>query len=129
MNKELRRKSRKRWFQEHKEQRKKYNRQYSQSHKEQRKEVDRIRHRKAKYGISTEQFNQLRMAQDNKCAICQRSFIEEPHVDHDHTTGKVRGLLCHHCNTMLGLSGDNPVVLMSGIRYLETSKIGEVKTK
>ena len=44
-------------------------------------------------------------AQDNKCQVCGRDFDEfrtRPNVDHNHTTGQVRGLLCHHCNQIVG---------------------------
>lgn len=58
-----------------------------------------------KYGITIDQYQALLVLQDNKCALCGTS---EPrgkgswHVDHNHETGDVRGLLCHPCNTALG---------------------------
>lgn len=57
-----------------------------------------------RYGITAEEYDALLSAQGGRCAMCKR-----PHrgrgrlaVDHDHATGRVRGLLCFHCNTMLG---------------------------
>ena len=71
------------------------------------------------FGITPEQYDQMLADQDGKCAICSGA---EPgghgqwHVDHDHETGVVRGLLCHHCNVGLGHFKDNPdLLLMAGI--------------
>ena len=57
------------------------------------------------YGISLDDYNELFIQQGGKCAICgklQSEFDYPFHVDHDHKTGKVRGLLCSGCNTGLG---------------------------
>lgn len=51
------------------------------------------------------------------CAACDST--EKLHVDHDHTTGKVRGLLCHGCNIALGMAKDNPRTLRNLASYLE----------
>ena len=76
-----------------------------------------------KYKMTREQYNDLITAQDHKCAICHvpigrvgKRFT----VDHDHSTGKVRGLLCFNCNTALGYLGDNIDTLNNAIRYLTT---------
>ena len=82
-----------------------------------------------RYGITVEQFQEMLEKQDNKCQICQKVFRSEvgaPHVDHDHqccpedkSCGKcVRGLLCTHCNVMLGSAKDNPEVLLRAVAYL-----------
>jgi hypothetical protein len=81
------------------------------------------RNLKRQYGLDWENYSKLLESQNNCCAICkspdsgsmcsQRLF-----VDHCHDTGKVRGLLCHHCNTALGLFQDNPLILKSAINYL-----------
>lgn len=76
----------------------------------------------AEYGISIEEYEAMKEAQDNKCAICE----EEPEVlvvDHDHETGKVRGLLCHSCNRGLGLFGDDPERLRRAVKFLQYKKI------
>lgn len=73
------------------------------------------------YGISLETYQEMLAEQDNRCAICKS---ENPggkgrlHVDHCHATGKVRGLLCHYCNTMLGLSRESVENLSAAIEYL-----------
>jgi hypothetical protein len=75
-----------------------------------------------KYGISLIEYDVLLAAQGGKCAICGR---ERPtrgdqmlQVDHCHRTGKVRGLLCSPCNTVLGFLEDNPQALQAAIVYL-----------
>ena len=77
-----------------------------------------------RHGLSTEQFDLLRSKYNGKCWACQEN--EGTSVDHDHncctgawSCGKcVRGILCHHCNTALGLSGDSPERLIRLINYL-----------
>ena len=66
------------------------------------------------YGLTYEAWQNLVTAQDNKCAACgQEEHGMNQHgrmalaVDHDHSTGKVRALLCHRCNRALGLMGDD----------------------
>ena len=73
--------------------------------------------RRRRYGLTPERYLGMREAQGDACAICKRarSLV----VDHCHTTGQVRGLLCHHCNTMLGQADDNPELLLAAIRYLQ----------
>jgi len=75
-----------------------------------------------KYGITTEQRDEMIEAQDNKCLICNTDFDEidhAPHVDHCHESGIVRGILCKFCNTGLGQFKDNTDFLKSAIEYLE----------
>lgn len=54
------------------------------------------------YGLSWEEYLLLLEGQDGVCAICHQPSDRELHVDHDHLTGRVRGLLCGRCNTGLG---------------------------
>ncbi len=57
------------------------------------------------YGLTVEAFNEMKLVQENKCLICSKNFDElkkQPHVDHDHLTGEIRGILCGSCNTKLG---------------------------
>lgn len=79
-----------------------------------------------RYGMTPEEFAAMLKAQDGRCAVCgvtkpngakrQRRMF----VDHDHETGKVRGLLCHGCNSARGLVRENPAVLRELARYIET---------
>lgn len=58
-------------------------------------------------------------AQGGVCAICRRPSDPAPlHVDHDHRTGAIRGLLCSPCNTAIGLLGDDPDRMMAAAAYL-----------
>ena len=56
--------------------------------------------------------------QDGKCAICTKPFPGRIAIDHDHRTGRVRGLLCTSCNTGIGKLGDDPELLLRAISYL-----------
>jgi Recombination endonuclease VII len=74
-------------------------------------------HLKRRYGISAKEFDELVATQGGGCAICGK---EEPeHVDHDHLTGEVRGVLCFNCNGGLGQFRDSTDFLRSAATYLE----------
>lgn len=83
------------------------------------------------YGLSEDQFEKMLLDQNFSCAVCGDSFTNEPglnssrdgkpHVDHDHTTGRIRGLLCHQCNSMLGFSRDNEFILRQAVAYLDAN--------
>ena len=72
-----------------------------------------------RYGITQADFNHMRIAQHNRCAICREVFTKTPRVDHNHDSGKVRGLLCGPCNIGIGLLKDSAVRLRMALRYLE----------
>ena len=85
-------------------------------------------HLKYKYGISPEHFFKTLAAQGNKCAICKtvlpdllkyenrrRGYA----IDHNHETGEFRGILCLHCNSLLGMAQDDVGVLSAAIKYLQ----------
>lgn len=74
------------------------------------------------YGISLSEFNRMREEQGNKCAICRADKPGGPgawHVDHDHETRAVRGLLCQGCNIGIGCLGDNPDRIRAAAEYVE----------
>ncbi len=80
-------------------------------------------HLKSRYGITINDYNCLLEKQNKKCAICDmtlNSNSKTKHlcVDHDHKTGKVRGLLCGNCNRLLGNAKDNVEILQKAIEYL-----------
>ena len=85
--------------------------------------MDHRRHRlKRDYGLSLKQYDQMLAMQDGRCAICGNPPEGRVLcVDHSHETGKVRGLLCHHCNTALGMCKDDPGLLRKAAEYLEES--------
>ncbi len=78
----------------------------------------KVYERARRYDLTHETYLQMLKEQDNKCAICGNSFTGSPYVDHCHTTGKVRGLLCSTCNTGLGGFKDDPTILENAIKYL-----------
>lgn len=90
---------------------------YNSSHPEQR-----LAQRVRKYGLTAEEYKQLIDKQDGKCAICGASIGntegDRLYVDHDHATGKVRGLLCSNCNLGLGKFQDSVQLLQKAILYL-----------
>lgn len=74
-----------------------------------------------KYGITSEQRTEMFEAQKGCCKICGKHESEQRRalaVDHCHTTGAVRGLLCDNCNRGIGYFRDNPEVLKAAIKYL-----------
>lgn len=74
------------------------------------------------YGLSWEEFDSLWETSQGKCRICQKTLEQDSkdtHVDHCHTSGAVRGLLCRHCNQGLGHFRDNPTYLAAAIEYLK----------
>lgn len=79
------------------------------------------------YGISYEEYMRMHSEQGGKCKLCGgEGFLMRKHhktklvVDHCHSTGKIRGLLCHNCNRALGLMQDNVETLQNAIDYLKT---------
>ena len=77
------------------------------------------------YGITKSIYESMLVEQGYKCKICNRSEKEVGkalRVDHCHKTGKVRGLLCSKCNTLLGMAGDSVEVLKEAINYLKRNK-------
>src|SRR3990167_3461436 len=79
-------------------------------------------HLKIHYGLTQEDYNIFFDFQKGKCAICgkhQSEINKALFVDHNHETGKERGLLCYTCNAALGMFYDSPDNLESAINYLK----------
>jgi hypothetical protein len=77
--------------------------------------------RKRLFGVTPEQFDEMLNSQNGRCAICNKPHSADKRsfaVDHDHKTGKVRGLLCSRCNLTLGQLEDNIELFQSAIIYL-----------
>lgn len=73
-----------------------------------------------KYGIGLEEYQRLIASQNGKCPICGRLLpAGNPVVDHDHDTGRVRGVLHNRCNLAIGIFGDSPRRLRIAAAYLE----------
>ena len=82
-----------------------------------------VRHLKQFYKITKEEYEALLAKQCYVCVVCGKpnQHNKRLHIDHDHKTGKVRGLLCNHCNTALGLVHDDVGVLAALIQYLNAN--------
>lgn len=81
------------------------------------------RKRRYKYWLEEEVYQEILEAQGNACGICRgdggtRGLV----VDHEHVSGRVRGILCHPCNTALGLLNDSPQALRRAIVWLDPFK-------
>lgn len=83
------------------------------------------KHIEKSYGVTSDQYHAMLLAQGGVCAICgRRPMKSRLAVDHCHRTGKVRSLLCRKCNSMIGLAGDRPDVLACGVAYLRAHSEG-----
>lgn len=94
-----------------------------QRQRERRKGVGTgVKERCYRYGILPAEYDRLRKQQDYRCALCGLSEDDNLHgvlyIDHSHTTGTVRGLLCSECNSGLGKFRDNPALLRKAAEYL-----------
>ena len=132
-NREKMRQSRKEWTQKNKHRVNKKRQERREKTRERENELARIsyhknkstarnRQLKEKFGISIEEYDELLKKQNNKCAICESISCKSGNrfaVDHDHNTGRVRGLLCLACNTSLGQFNDSQELLYKAISYLQ----------
>jgi hypothetical protein len=93
---------------------------YSQLSDEKKDEYNHRGNLKKKFGISPQDYSAMLSKQDGVCAVCKKPDSEGKRlaVDHCHNTGKIRGLLCGHCNTGLGKFFDNITYLTDAINYL-----------
>ena len=89
---------------------------------------NRASHLKRKFGLTPDAYAEMSALQGGVCVICRqpetkvcRTGVVQPlSVDHDHATGRVRGLLCCNCNRMLGSAQDSVEVLQAAANYLST---------
>ncbi len=79
------------------------------------------KHLRLSYGMSLSDYYKLLDKQGGICIICKQLNRNGARlcVDHDHNTGRVRGLLCTQCNAILGYVNDNPLILKEAVKYLE----------
>lgn len=98
---------------------------YSVEHKETKAKYAREHRLQSKYGLTLEDYNVMWNEQEGRCKICKKHEQELGKVllvDHCHTTTKIRGLLCHHCNVGLGHFCDNIELMQTAINYLKEIK-------
>jgi hypothetical protein len=89
----------------------------------------RYNHVVRKYGLTPGQYEALLQSQCGKCALCQQDMGLDVCVEHDHTTGVVRGLTHRRCNSIMGLAGDNAELLMMAVRYLNGNTRGGIRIR
>lgn len=79
---------------------------------------------KYKFNMTLEQYDKIFENQNGVCAICDgiNKSGRRLSVDHNHKTGKIRALLCDHCNHLLGQAKENIIILQSAIDYLKKHK-------
>ncbi len=95
-------------------------RKYNYKYRERRKPIKKAANLKSNYGITIEEYTTLVAQQDNKCAICGNEQANKAlFVDHDHKSGKIRGLLCSNCNFALGLLKDSYILCLKMSEYLK----------
>lgn len=104
----------KKWDAENKEKRRALDRGRYHRHKTRLRTEALLR----KHNICLEQLKAIHQEYGNRCAICGDQFAKTPHLDHNHQTGQVRGLLCRACNHGLGQFKDSPVILEAAASYL-----------
>ena len=102
---------------------------WQEDHRDQRNETARNKYTtdgrwkkqlKDRFGITPEKYWSMHADQEGLCAICHKEQCvgTKLDVDHDHETGKVRGLLCRHCNTGIGLLKDSIYLIGKALSYL-----------
>jgi hypothetical protein len=115
-----------RYFERNKDTVRKHNREYRRTLRKTAREKEYAIIRRSKlirvYGITSAGYDEMLRTQGGVCAICgvfrlakNRKYL---HIDHDHTTGKVRGLLCNGCNSSLGLLKEDPMRMLHMIEYV-----------
>lgn len=98
------------------------NRKYRAADPVRAKTMARLSHVARTYGLTAEQYNEMHARQKGCCAICLRHATEVKNglaVDHDHETGRIRGLLCGECNAGIGMLGDDVDTVVAALAYLK----------
>jgi hypothetical protein len=95
------------------------------------KKYHRVSFIKRTYGLTEKQYNELWESQNDSCAICKtkEKSSRKFHIDHCHKTNEIRGILCHYCNTALGLCKDNTDILQNAINYLRSDTMKKAVAK
>jgi len=120
---------------EHKSKKSEYGKMWTRKNKDR---LNRLRREKAKssidfeknrqliktYGITLADKKDMMTSQNGACAICGEEFRngKDTHIDHNHSTGRVRGVLCSRCNFALGLIKDNKDIALNMADYLSTDE-------
>lgn len=111
------------WREAHREEcnrksRENYNPEYHKAYYQGRRAVKADQYFFRKYSITPEERAALLAKQRNRCAVCWSK--EDLHLDHNHTTNRIRGFLCNHCNVALGMLEENPIRIRALATYVAT---------
>lgn len=93
-------------------------RKYYRKHHEEEVKRSRKKYFKRKFNLDLKEVEDLINKCEGLCNIC-KIVLSKPCIDHDHKTGKIRGVLCPNCNAALGLFKDDPTLLKEAIKYLK----------
>lgn len=97
---------------------------YRKNHEANKRQVRVEAWKRQGIDLTWDEYETLLDQQDGRCAICNQPPDKQAlHVDHCHTTGKIRALLCRTCNVALGAAQDSPELLRSMADYLETHSL------
>ena len=102
----------------------KYCSQYCRSHRY-RQRVQPLTNKRTgawRYGITLEEYLELDAKRDMPCEICGKTDIKGLHIDHDHKSKQIRGMICRMCNHALGMLGDDVSGLEKALDYLKKSE-------
>lgn len=109
----------KKWRDENREKNKLYMLEYCRKNRVKINQAQKEQRIKRLYGISLQEFELILEAQGGGCAICgKKSKKYRLSIDHDHYTGKIRGILCSPCNRAIGILGDSLEGLLKAVNYL-----------
>ena len=112
------------YYHKHQEEIDSQHKEYYHNHEKEIRKYERIYRLKKHYELNITEFDNLLLAQDNKCLICgQPLYLQNPHsvhIDHSHKTGVIRGILCSNCNRAIGFLKDNPEYAYNASIYLES---------
>ena len=110
------------WRANNRERHRKQARLWREQNPEEASRLDREKNWRKKYGLSPQQYEDMFESQGGRCKLCGSTGPGNGHeyfcVDHHHGSGRVRGLLCHNCNTAIGLLKDDPVLCEAAAVYL-----------
>ncbi len=109
---------RKEWSRKNKEKINAYNKERYHSLTEEEKILRNRKYTVSQYGLTLEEYDVILETQKGVCAICSEAPEGNLHIDHNHITNEVRGLLCGKCNRAIGLLNDDVSLFSKAINYL-----------
>lgn len=121
-NPEKNRLSQKKWRDNNKDHRRQWEIEWRSKNRLAYNRRKRVRALQREFGLSESAYHDMLSGQGGACAICRKTYDYYLCVDHDHSTGAIRGLLCKPCNMALGMFKDDEQILRSALNYLMLGK-------